>query len=353
MPGAGQPTLSHAYLLGLETSGCASSATGWTPHHILLERDAQLRAAAPCYLKDHSRGEFVFDWAWADLYARVGRDWYPKLVCASPFTPVPGRRLLGDDGDGLAAALVAEAEQLGVASAQVLFHLESETGALATAGLMLRTGCRFVWRDAGYRDMQDFTARMTARRRKELKRERRKVAEAGIRFRVAHGDALSDSDIERIYACYLDPYQRRMMPPYLSPGFIHDLARTLGRSLVCFLAEQDREVVAMALCLRDQDTLYGRHWGALVDVPCLHFEACYYQGIEYCLQEGLTVFDPGTQGEHKIQRGFAPELDRSSYWVRDGDMRSELDRYLGAERAAVRRYRDAARELLPFHEITP
>lgn len=352
LAGTAQPFLRHRFLSLLESTGCASPATGWTPHHLAAWDGDELVGAVPLYLKTHSAGEFIFDWAWADVYQRAGRSWYPKLLAAVPFSPIRGRRLLGPE-DGfprLTDALLDQAREQDVASLQVLFPTEPEMESLTAAGFLARNDCRFLWRDRGYRDFGDFLDALASRKRKNIKRERRLVREAGIEHEVIGGDRLDPAEFEHLYRCYLDPYLRRGMQPYLSRDFFQALLERMGRSIVLILARRAGSLIAMALCLRDEDTLYGRHWGALEDVDSLHFETCYYQGIEYCIREGLSMFDPGTQGEHKLVRGFEPHEYHAAYWVRDADLRRVLDAYLEREREAIRRYIHEARHALPFRD---
>ena len=345
------PFVAHAFLSGLEATGCLRPRWGWTPRHVTLWEGATLVAAAPGYLKDNSHGEFVFDHAWAHAYAMAGRDYYPKWLGAVPYSPVTGPRLLARDAAARSAlldAIVADAAGLGLSSAHVNFHTAGEDDAFG-ADWLARRDVQYHWRNgAGWADFSDFLAAMDHRHRKNIRQERAKVARAGVRFRVLHGNEAGDDDLVRMHGFYLRTFADYGNAPALTLEFLRHLARAMPRNLVLVLADLDGEPVAGALCLRGGDTLYGRYWGADVLLPGLHFETCYYQGIEYCLREGLRRFEPGAQGEHKIARGFLPAPVRSRHWFADPQARPGLRRWCAEEAAAVDRAAAALAERSPF-----
>lgn len=334
----GHPLVAHAFLQGLESSGCIRPRWGWTPRHIALWDGDELVAAAPGYLKGNSHGEFVFDHAWAHAWARHGRDYYPKWLGAVPYSPVTGPRLLARDEASrrlLLEAIVADARVLGLSSAHVNFHSAAEDSAFGPEWLR-RGDVQYHWhRRPGWTDFEAFLADMDHRHRKNIRQERARVARAGVRFRVLHGDEAGEDDLAAMHGFYVATFNDYGNAPALTLDFLRHLARTMPRALVLVLAELDGEAIAGALCLRGRDTLYGRYWGATRQVPGLHFETCYYQGIEYCLREGLDRFEPGAQGEHKIARGFLPAPVRSRHWIADDGFRDALARWCRDEEAAV------------------
>ncbi|MDH5833713.1 GNAT family N-acetyltransferase [Luteimonas kalidii] len=350
------PFVSHAFLHGLEAHACLRPDWGWTPHHLGLWDGDRLLAAAPAYLKTNSHGEFVFDHAWAHAYARHGLDYFPKLLCAVPYSPVTGPRLLAPTAElrrALAEALVAEAARTGLSSAHVNFH-EAEVDAAFDARWLQRIDLQYHWRnDAGWATFEDYLAAMDHKHRKNIRQERAKLARAGVRFRVVHGDEASDLDLATMHRFYLQTFAEYGNSPALTLPFLAHLARELPRALVLILAEHDGEPVAGALCLRGPDTLYGRYWGASVALPGLHFETCYYQGIDYCLREGLRVFEPGAQGEHKIARGFLPRVVRSHHHVVDARFADALAPWCEEERRVVRGNLAWLRQRSPFRDDAP
>ena len=332
------PFVAHAFLDGLERCGCLRPQWGWTPRHVALWDGDELVAAAPGYLKGNSHGEFVFDHAWAHAWARHGRDYYPKWLGAVPYSPVTGPRLLARDEASrrlLLEAIVADARALGLSSAHVNFHSAAEDSAFGPEWLR-RGDVQYHWhRRPGWTDFEAFLADMDHRHRKNIRQERARVARAGVRFRVLHGDEAGEDDLAAMHGFYVATFADYGNAPALTLDFLRHLARTMPRALVLVLAELDGEAIAGALCLRGRDTLYGRYWGATRQVPGLHFETCYYQGIEYCLREGLDRFEPGAQGEHKIARGFLPAPVRSRHWIADDGFRDALARWCRDEEAAV------------------
>jgi predicted N-acyltransferase len=348
--GGGNPFVAHAFLSGLETEGCLQPVNGWRPAHLLLEDEGRLRAAAPGYVKGNSHGEFVFDHAWAQAYARHGLAYYPKWLCAVPYSPCTGPRLLARDPDDratLVAAMAGLATRSDLSSAHVNFHLDEEDAAFPSEWLG-RLDIQYHWTNRGWRDFAEFLDAMDHRHRKNIRQERAKVARSGIDVRVVHGDEAAHADVAAMHRFYRRTFAERGNLPALTEGFFHHLARTMPRALVLVLAERDGAAIAGAMFLRGGDTLHGRYWGADEHVPGLHFEACYYQGIAYCLREGLARFEPGAQGEHKLARGFMPTLVRSRHWIADPRFRDALAAWCEEESAAVRRHATHLARHSPF-----
>ncbi|MEJ7746199.1 MAG: GNAT family N-acetyltransferase [Luteimonas sp.] len=349
------PFVTHAFLAGLEQHGCLREEWGWTPRHITLWDADTLIAAAPGYVKHNSHGEFVFDHAWAHAYARYGQDYFPKQLCAVPYSPVTGPRLLANNDTHrrlLLDAIVATTRREGLSSAHVNFHHDNEDAIFGREWLS-RIDVQYHWRNAaGWSDFDAFLAAMDHKHRKNIRQERAKVARAGVTFRVLHGDEASDADLATMYGFYLQTFAEYGNSPALTLEFLRHLARTMPRQLVIFLAEHDGQDVAGALCLRGGDTLYGRYWGAGATLPGLHFETCYYQGIDYCLREGLCVFEPGAQGEHKLARGFLPTRVRSRHFIADPVFAEALGRWCAEEVASVKRYAVMLESRSPFRVST-
>jgi len=350
------PLVAHAFLEGLEATGCLRPQWGWAPRHVALWEGDRLVAAAPGYLKTNSHGEFVFDHAWAHAYARHGLDYYPKWLGAVPYSPVTGPRLLARDEAtrrALLDAIVDDARALGLLSAHVNFHGAGEDPAFADDWLA-RSDIQYHWRnEAGWPDFEAFLADMDHRHRKNIRQERAKVRRAGVGFRVLHGDEADARDLAAMHRFYLETFADYGNAPALTLEFLRHLAATMPRALVLVLADLDGETIAGALCLRGRDTLYGRYWGATRQVPGLHFETCYYQGIEYCLREGLGRFEPGAQGEHKIARGFLPSFVRSRHWIADARFREALRGWCAEETVATRRLAASLQQRSPFRAAIP
>jgi uncharacterized protein len=346
------PFVSHAFLAGLEQHGCIQPRHGWQPHHLTVHDGERLVAAAPCYLKRNSHGEFVFDHAWAEAYWRHGLDYYPKLLCAVPYSPVPGPRLLcGNDPDGMLGrtcldALQAETERLQLSSAHINFI---DPGPPAD-GWLSRFDWQFHWQDRGWADFDGFLAALTARKRKNIRHERAQVAGAGIRLRRLHGDQASEADLAAMFGFYVSTFVDKGNLPVLSLDFLQHLAATMPRQLLLVLAERGGTTIAGALFLRSADTLYGRYWGCSEPWPGLHFEVCYYQGIDYCLQHGLTRFQPGAQGEHKLARGFLPVATHSLHRLRDPRFHAAVADALQRESAWLLDYRRSLLAHSPFRD---
>lgn len=348
---AGNPLLSHAYLESLESTHCAVPRTGWLPQHIALLRNGRLQAALPLYGKMHSRGEYVFDHAWADAYARYGMNYFPKLVSAVPFTPVPGPRLLARDPADRPALLHA-AKQLardeGYSSLHVLFPHDDEVEMLRREGLMLRANVQFHWQNHGYENMAAFIAALTQSRRKRLNQERRKLAEAGVSFRWLTGRQIDSDTLRFMYLCYMQTYLEHGNRPYLNLNFFERIHDRMGDAMVVVLAERHGQAVAAALNIRDGDRLYGRYWGCTEFVPGLHFETCYVQGIEYAIAHGIQVFEGGAQGEHKLARGMLPVQTWSAHWVDDPVFGPAIADFLQRETPFIEEYMMQLAEHSPF-----
>jgi predicted N-acyltransferase len=345
--GDDSPFLAHAFLSGLEEHGCANLRNGWQPHHLGLYDGDCLVAAAPLYLKHDSHGEFVFDWSWAHAYAEHGLDYYPKLLCAVPYSPVGGARLLagnGNDAPALRATLVdamhAEAVRLGLSSAHLNFAAAADLDAFEGRDWLPRFDWQFHWRnDDGWRDFDDFLRALSHKKRKNIRHERAQVARAGLACEVRHGDELDDADWQALHDFYLATFEEKGNYPALTLPFFRHLGETMPRNVVAVLCRRGDRLVGGSLMLRSADTLYGRYWGCREQFPGLHFEACYYQGIDYCLRERLRAFEPGAQGEHKLARGFLPTRTRSYHWIADPRFRAAIAAALRREAHALEDYR--------------
>jgi predicted N-acyltransferase len=351
---AGNPFVSHAFLHGLETTGCIQPAWGWQPHPVGIYDGDELVAAAPAWRKTNSHGEFVFDYGWADAYERAGGRYYPKLLVAVPYSPVVGPRLLAPAHDAglrreLVDALADECRRLRWSGVHVNFVDDIDARVLAEAGWIERHDVQFHWTNAGYRDFDDFLDRLSSKRRKEIRRERRQVADAGWRFECWRGDRMSPAQIDLLHGLYLRTFAEKGNHAALTRAMFGHLAEAMGPRLVAFIGTRG-DSHAMALCIASDDVLYGRYWGADEASPGLHFEACYYQGIAWCIEAGLSRFEPGAQGEHKLARGFLPVLTRSFHWLRDPGLHDAVARAMLAERRSIAGYRDAAAVHSPYAE---
>ena len=349
------PFVAHAFLSGLETTGCLREDWGWTPCHVGLWEADTLLAAAPGYLKTNSHGEFVFDHAWAHAYAQHGLDYFPKWLGAVPYSPVTGPRLLARDTatkQALLEAIEGVIQQSGLSSAHINFDGETDEPAFDDRWL-LREDIQFYWHnEAGWQGFDGFLAAMDHKHRKNIRQERRKARDAGISFRIVHGDEASEAVLIAMHGFYLQTFAEYGNSPALTLDFIRHLAHTMPRQPVIMLAERDGAPIAGALCLRGGDTLYGRYWGAAELHPGLHFETCYYQGIDYCLREGLTRFEPGAQGRHKIARGFLPSIVRSRHRIADPRFAHAISEWCVQERAAVRDHLQQLQAHSPFRADT-
>jgi len=356
----GNPFLSHEFLHGLEASGSVSENTGWEAYHLALVDDtfdaAAPAAAAPLYLKHHSWGEYVFDWAWADAYHRAGLEYYPKLLSAVPFTPVTGPRLLvnpdhpepGKMRSALAAAMTRLADDSGVSSLHVLFTNDPDNRALIRCGLLQRTGTQFHWLNRGYESFDHYLESFTSSKRKKIRRERRRVAESGIRMEVRTGPELAQEHWDAMHRFYGVTVRCHGAHPYLNRAFFDYLQTTMADAVVMVLARDGARYVGGALNVAGGDAMYGRYWGADAYYDGLHFETCYYQPIEYCIRQGLARFEAGAQGEHKLSRGLLPTTTYSAHWLKDPRFRDAVSDFLHAESEQVERYGTALRGHAPF-----
>ena len=359
----GHPMLSHEFFHALHQTGCAAAASGWLPQFLTLWDETapdaasgsaapRLRAAMPLYLKTHSYGEYVFDWAWADAYQRHGLAYYPKLLAAIPFSPVSGPRLLATT-DAERAALVRAALALArdVSSLHVLFPQPQEASLMQAAGMMLRANVQFHWNNPGYASFDEFLAQMSHDKRKKIRQERRKVRDAGVRFRRLRGDDIEESDWALFARCYNRTYRAHRSTPYLNLEFFRRLGQTMPRQVLLIVAELEGKPIASALNLHSRETLYGRYWGALQYLPCLHFETCYYQALEFCIEQNIKVFEGGAQGEHKLARGFLPVKTLSAHWLAHPEFSDAVERFLEREQQGIARYVDELNEHSPFKSM--
>ncbi len=359
------PFMRHEYLHALHASGCATPDTGWTPKFFLLERHGELRAACVLYLKTHSHGEYVFDWAWAKAYAQHGLAYYPKALCAVPFTPVPGTRLLAKtqaDRERLATALLDFCQRQQLSGLHSLFASDDDLAAFEASGLLQRHTVQFHWQNTppGYTGFDAFLAQLTADKRKKIRQERRKVADAGVSFRVSEGRQISPADWEFFYRCYERTYLEHGNAPYLNRDFFARMASTMAEDWLLFVAERDGQAIAASLialntsCAQVKHTAvtervaYGRYWGALERVDCLHFEACYYQPLAWCIANGYQRFEGGAQGEHKLARALLPVTTTSAHWLAQPQFLAAVDRYLNAEREGIQNYVEDLTQHSPF-----
>lgn len=340
--GATNPFVSHEFLKALEDSRSVGPGTGWVPRHMVAETQAGgIVGVAPMYLKMHSFGEYVFDQPWADAYRRAGGQYYPKLQVASPFSPVPGPRLLvapdapPHTAEALVSGLVQVTAQIGVSSAHITFVEKPQADLFAREGYLIRLGLQFHWSNDGYQSFDDFMAALSSRKRKAIRKERREVEQAGIVMRQLTGDAIESKHWDAFYRFYLSTSDRKWGNPYLTREFFDELGRTMSDRIVLIMAEHDGRLVAGALNLRGSDTLYGRNWGCAGDYPFLHFETCYYQAIDFAIAHGLKRVEAGAQGEHKLQRGYLPVPTYSAHWIRDPALRRPVADYLVREVASI------------------
>jgi len=349
----GNPTLSFAFLDSLHRTGCASAASGWAPCYPTLWEGDRLVGAAPAYAKSHSFGEYVFDWAWADAYERHGIAYYPKLLCAVPFTPATGTRLLAEDEASraaLARAMLAMARDSHLSSLHVLFPDERDARTLRELGFLERRGVQFHWSNPGYASFDAFLAELSHDKRKKIRQERRRVAESGVRLRRVTGGEARERDWDFFTACYRRTYRAHRSTPYLDRAFFGTIAQRMPDNLLLVVAERDGRPIAAALDIFGAGTLYGRYWGSVEPVPGLHFEACYYQAMEFCIERGIALFEGGAQGEHKHARGFLPEATRSFHWLAHPAFERAIDDFLAREGAGIDAYVDELNERSPFRQ---
>jgi predicted N-acyltransferase len=361
---APSPFMRHEYLAALHASGSATPASGWTPQFATLWRGDVLVAACPLYVKDHSYGEYVFDWAWANAYEQHGLSYYPKAVVAVPFTPVPGSRLLARDAQSrtlLVDGLVQWCRQAGVSSLHLLFGADDDVAAASEAGLMLRNTVQFHWHNAGYADFDAFLTSLAQEKRKKIRQERRKVHDAGVTFRWSRGTGIAAADWDFFYRCYSRTYREHGNAPYLTRDFFQRMAGTLPQAWLLFIAEREGHPIASSLIALSVDegmedrprVAYGRYWGAVERVDCLHFDACYYQPLAWCIAHGVERFEGGAQGEHKMARALMPVKTTSAHWLAHPSFADAVERFLEREGAGIGDYLEHLEERSPFRMPMP
>ncbi len=350
--GAGaNPFTTHRFLAALEDSGSVGEGTGWHPAHLALRDGAHLHGVAPCYVKTHSQGEYIFDHAWADAFERAGGHYYPKLQCAVPFTPVTGPRLIAPDAEGQTALLNAMTQlclQNGLSGAHVTFCTEAEAGLGAAADFLPRSTQQFHWENDGYADYEDFLSRLSSRKRKALKKERARAQDFGGTIQQLRGADILPAHWDAFWTFYQDTGARKWGHPYLTRDFFDRLHDTMRDDCLLVLAERDGRPIAGALNLIGPDAIFGRYWGAIEEHPFLHFELCYHQAIDFAIDAGLSRVEAGAQGEHKLARGYLPTETHSLHWVADPGFRRAIADYLHREREAVGEEIEFLREVGPF-----
>lgn len=347
----GQPLLSHAFLHALHETGCASPKTGWAPRYLLLRQDDVLVGAMPLYLKAHSYGEYVFDWSWADAYRRHGQRYYPKLLAAIPFTPASGPRLLARTRplrqrllDGALALLTEER----LSSLHILFPHADDAAQCAESGLLMRDSLQFHWQNPGYRDFADFLSTLNHDKRKKIRQERHRLDEAGISFNRPTGADIAEEQWAFFHRCYASTYRRHGSTPYLSLSFFERIGRSMPGNVVLVIGSRNGTPVCAALDIFDSHTLWGRYWGTTEHVPGLHFEACYYQAIEFCIERRISLFEGGAQGVHKLARGFLPVTTRSAHAIADPEFAHAIEAFVERERLDVAQTVDELERASPF-----
>jgi predicted N-acyltransferase len=353
LAGDDDPFVSHAVLAVLEESGSVGNGSGWTPTPIVIDgAKGEPAAALPAYLKSHSQGEYVFDHGWAEAWQRAGGAYYPKLQIAVPFTPVPGPRLLGAKPQQLIAAAETVTVQNGLSSAHATFVTERDWAEFEQRGWLLRFGIQYHWQSRGYESFEDFLGALASRKRKAIRKER-EAAREGLEFRVLRGAEIGRAEWDAFWGFYQDTGSRKWGRPYLTRSFFHLIGEALGDRVLLFLAYRDGLPIAGALNFIGSHTLYGRYWGAVEEVPFLHFELCYYQAIEWAIDHGLTFVQAGAQGEHKLSRGYEPVITRSAHFIPDAGFRDAVERFLEGERAAVEQEIGWLSESLPYRSSSP
>ncbi|WP_229734289.1 GNAT family N-acetyltransferase [Terasakiella brassicae] len=353
--GEDNPFATHAFLCALEDSRCVHPDHGWLPQHLVLTDDSgQINACTPLYLKSHSYGEYVFDWSWAEAYERAGGRYYPKLLCAIPFTPVSGQRLLThadcstEDKKQLLTHLLAHADKIGVSSLHINFAQKKEWEMMQDLGMLGRIGHQYHWTNHHYENFDDFLNALSSRKRKAIRKERKAVIESGIKLTTLSGPEIQEHHWDAFYDFYLDTSGRKWGHPYLNRDFFSLLGQRLGDQTVLVLALQDQRIVAGALNLKGNDTLFGRYWGCLEDYRFLHFEACYYQAIDYAIANRLKRVEAGAQGQHKIQRGYLPVETYSAHWIANPSFRNAVDDFLEHDKTVNRMEMQELMKLSPY-----
>ncbi len=360
-PAVSNPFVRHGFLKALEDAGTVGGRSGWTPRHLVLkDASGEIAACAPCYLKSHSQGEYVFDHSWADAYARAGGRYYPKLQIAVPFTPVPGRRLLvrpGPDAEAnealLARAAVEVVERGGLSGLHITFASEGEWNRLAAQGFLQRTDRQFHWTNAGYTSFDDFLASLASRKRKAVRKERAEAVASGLTIEWVRGRDIKEAHWDAFFSFYMDTGSRKWGRPYLNRKAFSLIGAAMGESCLLMLAKRGDRAVAGSFHMIGGDCLYGRYWGAIEHHPCLHFELCYYQAIEFAIAHRIARVEAGAQGEHKLARGYLPARTYSLHYIADPALRRAVADYLVRERAYVEAASEELAEYAPFRKVAP
>ncbi len=359
LAGPQNPFLQHQFLVALEQHRCLQEY-GWYPQHLLIEEDSQLVAAMPMYVKDNSYGELVFDWSWADAYQRNGLPYYPKLVTAIPYTPATGPRLLiaphvdrSHYARLLIKAATQHARQHNMSSMHWLFTNKMDTELLQQRGMAMRLGCQFHWHNQNYTSFDDYLQYFSAQKRKKIKRERRRVTEQDVTLEIRHGNEMTEELWHIFHNFYSSTFERKSGMATLSLAFFQEIGETMPDSIVIVFAKHAGQYVASAFNMRGSETLYGRHWGCNEAFHSLHFEACYYQGLDYCIEHGLHSFEPGAQGEHKISRGFLPTATWSAHWINDAQFRQSIEQFVQHEQSGMQHYIESLQAHSPFKTVNP
>ena len=345
------PLLSHAFLSALEHSGSVNASTGWNPRHLIVKQNNQIIGMMPLYLKSHSYGEYVFDWAWADAYQRSGLDYYPKLLSAIPFSPITSARLLSQHKDTMQLmikALERVMHQHKLSSAHVLFPDEASAALLIDAGWLQRTGVQFRWQNKNYGNFEDFLATLSHNKRKKIHQERKKIQHAGVVCRQIKGAEAQQEDWDFFYACYCNTYREHHSTPYLMRAFFAEISENMPQNLLLIVAEINDEPIACTLNIYNETTLYGRYWGAIQFVSGLHFELCYYQAQQFCITQGITYFEGGAQGDHKLARGFEPRSTCSYHKIANPNFELAIKDFVRRESAGIAAYTSELEERAPF-----
>ncbi len=349
------PFMRHEFLAALEQNHCTGEKYGWLARHIAAYEDGKLVGVLPMYEKDNSYGEFVFDWAWADAYQRNGLPYYPKWVIAAPYTPATGPRILVDpdhDWSSVSTNLITALREMegkaDISSIHFLFTTEKETRLLQDQGYMARLGCQFHWHNQDYRDFQDFLDTFTAKKRKNVKQERKYAAAAKADIEIIPSNQASEEQLLAVEHFYRKTFDEKWGTATLNLGFFKQIATSMGEQMLLIMARRHGRYIAGAICFQDEHTLYGRHWGCIEDHAHLHFELCFYQGIEYCIQQGLKSFEPGAQGEHKISRGFLPTATWSAHWIKEPRFSTAIQHFLQQETEGMQDYIQAMLERSPY-----
>ena len=347
----GTPLLSHTFLSALESTGCVGKGTGWNPRHLVVKRGGQLIGAMPLYLKSHSYGEYVFDWAWADAYERSGLNYYPKLLSAIPFSPITSARLLTRDNEArglMVEALESVLHQHQLSSAHVLFPDAACARQFEAAGWLKRAGVQFRWRNRNYVDFEDFLATLSHDKRKKIHQERKKIQQAGVECRFIKGHEITESDWDFFYRCYCNTYAEHHSTPYFTRAFFSEIGTTMPQHLLLIVAEIHGQPIASTFNIYSQTTLYGRYWGSVQFVSGLHFELCYYQAQQFCIAEKIEYFEGGAQGEHKLARGFEPRPTCSFHKISHPDFETAIKQFLAREAKGIAAYTSELEERAPF-----